>query len=110
MATSVRVVFRMMGGDPARRLSDEEKQKMVERLNEVQEGWKKDPGIKFLCYYWTPGRSLDGYSHHWIFEVDDVNKVREMNRPIARGQVGQFEKYSFEVVWGSPQVDSFWED
>ena len=93
-----------------RRTPDEEKKEITKRWNELQEKWKKDPEIKFLCYYWTPGRSLDGYSHHWIFEVDDVSKVREMNHPISLGQVAPFDQYSFEVVWGSPQVDGFWKD
>ena len=88
--------------------SDEEKKQMMGRWNEIQERWKKDPGIQFLCYYWTPGRSLDDFSHHWIFEVDDASKVLEMNKPISVGEPGPFEKYSFEIVWGNRVIDDFW--
>jgi hypothetical protein len=97
-----------MLADPWRQMSNDERSKSMARWNDVQEEWKKDPGIHFLCYYWTPGRSLDGFSHHWIFEVDDVSKVPEMNRPLAEGKIASFERYSFEVVWGNTENDDFW--
>jgi hypothetical protein len=108
VASPVRVVFRIMFGDPGRRASAEEKKKGLARWNEIQEEWKNDPGIRLCCYYWTPGRSLDGYSHHYVFEVDDVGKVKEMNQPISMGEVYPFEKYSFEIVFGNEKVDEFW--
>ena len=108
MATPVRVVFRLMLAEPMRRASDEEKAKMGERWNEIRSEWKQDPGIRFCCYYWTPGRSLDGFSHHYVFEVDDASKVLEMNKPFSSGKVGPFERYSFEIVWGNSENDDFW--
>ena len=109
MAAPIRVVLRMMYGEPMRQASADAKKEAWSKWNEIQEEWKNDPGIKFCSYYWTTGRSLDGYCHHWLFEVDDVSKIQEMNGPISMGDIGPFEKYSFEVVFGNPNVDAFWD-
>ncbi len=108
MAATVRVVLRMTLGEPWRRLSDEEKRRLMDRLYEVHGEWKEDPGIRFLCYYGNAGGGYDGFAHHWIFEVDDASKVLEMKRPIGLGKIGPLEKFSFEVVWGNTEIDDFW--
>ncbi len=107
MASTIRIVFRMQAGEPWRQIPDEGKEKWWTQWLEVRDAWKADPGIRFISYYSTPGRSLDGYSHHYLFEVDDVRKVQEMNRAVAWGQLS-FEKYSFEVVFGSTEQDEYW--
>jgi hypothetical protein len=95
-------------GEPWRQISEEEREEHRKRWSELWEAWKADPGIKFISYYWTPGRSLDGYSHHMLLEVDDALKVVEMDRAVNRGQLGPCEKYSFEVVYGDTEADEFW--
>jgi hypothetical protein len=95
-------------GEPWRRIAAEEREELRKRRNKLIEARKEDPGIKFISYYFTVGRSLDGYSHHMLFEVDDALKVNEMDSAIHLGQWGPFEKYSFEVVFGNTETDELW--
>lgn len=106
---AVRVVLRMTMGEPWRRTSGEERKTNLERWNDIRKGWKKDPGIRFLCYYSTPGGGVDGYAHHWIFEVDDLTKIEAIDKPIGLGEIGPFEKYSIEIVRGNKAIDHFWQ-
>jgi len=52
---------------------------------------------------------VDGFCHHWIFEVDDVSKVREMDADISEAEIGKsIEKFSFHIGWGRRRQDR-WE-
>lgn len=105
MADTVRVVFRWTLGATQCLASEEELKKEKERMTKVMEEWKSDPGIKFIC--WFVGSGLDGYGHHIMFEVDDVFKVREMDRAVWAAKP-LVDKYNLEIVWGDTTADEYW--
>ena len=75
MARTTRVLLRMNLGTPWFQASDEEKQEGMERWRQVTDEWKNDPGIRFICYYGSYGARVDGYSHNFVFEIDDIGKA-----------------------------------
>ena len=111
MADTVLVVLRWTGGSPWAQASDKVRAKAFERWYQIKDQWKNDPGIKFICYYRsTGGASLDGFAQHWIFEVDDASKGREMAKTYSTHQreLGPFEKHSFEIAWGDTETNESW--
>ena len=108
MAKPVRVVFRSAGGAVSRRAPEEEKQRSYQAEIEIYNKWKEDPGIRYICYYVSHGAGLDGYSHHAVFELDDVARVNEMDTDIWTCKELLAEKFSFEVVFGDTRADEFW--
>jgi hypothetical protein len=109
MAETIRILMRWSGGSPWAQASGEEKEKAWERWLQVREEWKKDPGIRFICHYRsTAGSSLDGYEDHWLFEVDQAIKAREMAKQYPAEEMGPFEKYSLEIVWGDTETEEAW--
>lgn len=108
MASPIRVVLRLSLGEAWRDGAEDRKSKGWQRWLEIRKAWKDDPGIRFCSYYMAPGADLDGYSHHWVFEVDDLAKVEEINHPIAFGEIFPFDKYSITVAFGNKEEDAFW--
>jgi hypothetical protein len=86
-----------------RRAAPEENQKSQQLLFGIWDKWKKDPGVTFLCYYLKPG-----VGHHIIFEVDDVNKVAEMDADMWQTKGLLIETYSFEIGLGNTEFDERW--
>jgi hypothetical protein len=102
MARTIRVVFRSNGGFIMRRASEEEREQDNKLGEEIFEKWKADPGIRFICYYLSPG-----VGHHMILEVDDISKIDEMDRDMYSTKGLLLEKYSFEIVLGETEVDEW---
>jgi hypothetical protein len=104
VARTTRVVFRWNGGSVRRGASEEEIEQSQQVSREIWGKWKKDPGIKVICYYLVPG-----IAHHVVFEVDDITKVAEMDGDIFAAKGLLIEDYSFETVLGNTQFDEWWE-
>ena len=107
MAKSTRVVFRSKGGSLLRQAPKEEQDRSLQAQMQIGQKWKQDPGIRFICYYLSYGAGLDGYSHHYVFEVDDISKVDEMDQDIWTSEGLLTDAFSFEVVFGNDEVDDF---
>jgi len=109
VAETIRVLMRYSGGNAWAQASAEEKAKAWERWREVKEAWRNDSGIRFICHFRsTAGDSLDGYEDHWLFEVDQAAKAREMAMQYPPEEMGPFEKYSLEIVWGDTRTEESW--
>jgi hypothetical protein len=107
MAQPIRVVFRSKGGSLLRRASKEAQAQSQQVQMQIGRKWKEDPGIRFICYYLSYGAGLDGYSHHYVFEVDDLSKVDEMNQDIWTSQDLLMDEFSFEIAFANPEIDGF---
>jgi hypothetical protein len=103
MAQPIRVVFRAKGGDLLRLASEEQVAANQQAQARIGTKWKADPGIRFVCYYLSPG-----VGHHYIYEVDDISKVTEMNQDVWTSKELLVEDFSFEVVFGDTGVDDFY--
>jgi hypothetical protein len=103
MAQPIRVVFRSRGGSLLRRASEEEVAANQQAQARIGKKWREDPGIRFICYYLSPG-----LGHHYIYEVDQISKVEEMNQDIWTSKELLIEDFSFEVVFGNTSVDDFY--
>jgi hypothetical protein len=96
----IRVLFRFTRGLPFRQASDEEKKWVDTYWTETARRWKSR-GVKLLGYFGAYGHAVDGFCHHYVFEVDDVDTVRQMNADIYRGKGGKYlEHFSFHVGQG----------
>jgi hypothetical protein len=102
MAQPIRVVFRAKGGALLHRASEEEVAANQQAQTQIGEKWKADPGIRFICYYASPGAG-----HYYIYEVDDISKVTEMNQDIWTNKDLLVEDYRFEIVFGNTEMDDF---
>ena len=104
---ALRVLFRFQFGLPMRQASDEEREKARELVRETFQKWNSS-GVKLIGTFGNQG-ALDGFAHYMILEVDDVNKVQEIDRDITFGEVGKFiEKYSFHVGWARTFFEDIW--
>ena len=77
---------------------------------QIGEKWRDDPGIRYICYYGAMGPGVDGYSHHFLVEVDDVSKIEEMNNDLWTNKDLLLEKASVDVVFGETNMDDFYGD
>jgi hypothetical protein len=83
-----------------RRAPQEETEKAQQLLFGIWDKWKKEPGVTFLCYYLKPG-----IGHTIIFEVDDLDKVAEMDADMWQTKGLLLETYGFEIGLGNTQFD-----
>jgi hypothetical protein len=103
MARPIRVVFKWNGGFVMRQASREENQQAQQTLMGIFETWKKDPGITYLCYYLIPG-----VGHRIVFEIENVDKLSEMDASMWQTKGTLLETYSFEVGLGNAEYDNWW--
>jgi hypothetical protein len=103
MARPIRVIFRFNGGSVMREASAEENEKAQQIQMGIWEKWKKEPGIRFLCYYLLPG-----IGHHMVFDVDDIEKLDAMDADMWQTKGMQLETYSFEIALGDTRFDEWW--
>ena len=96
----IRVLFRYQLGLPFRQASDEEKKRASELWEEMSKKWKSS-GVRLIGYFGAYGHAVDGFCHHYIFEVDDLERVREMNADVFRGKGSKYlERFSFHIGQG----------
>lgn len=107
MAMTTRVLFRMNLGTPWFQASDKEKQEGWERWGQVTDEWKNDPGNRFICYYASYGARVDGYSHNYVFEVDDIAKAHAIADGVQKTNAVP-ERFSIDIVWGNTDNDQYW--
>jgi hypothetical protein len=104
----IRVLYRAVGGLPARQASKEERSKFGDLGAQILEKWKAS-GVKLIGSFSTYGNAVDGFCHHIILEVDDVRKVHEMQRDIQGGEFGRFiERYDFHVGYPFRNLEEAW--
>jgi hypothetical protein len=103
VSKTIRVIFEAKGGFVNRRASEEEHKQHEQVWHGIREKWKKDPGIQFLCRFLRPGVGF-----YFIFEVDNISKVEEMDRDIWRARDFLVTDYSFEIVLGDTRVFENW--
>ena len=106
----IRVLYRFMFGLPARQASEEARDQRVSLSQELFKKWKAS-GVKLIGYFATYGNAVDGFCHHMILEVDELDKVQEMAVDIQDGEIGRFiERFDFHVGSGfEAQIEEFWE-
>jgi hypothetical protein len=83
------------------------REKALEQWKKVREEWKNDPGIKYICYYSSGATGSGKYAQNWLFEVGDALKGQEVQRQFYR-TLGPFDKYGWDIVFGSTEIDEFW--
>jgi hypothetical protein len=104
----IRVFFQASLGLAFRQATNEEKKKVGEAWEECAKKWKSS-GVKLIGYFGAYGEALDGYGHNYIFEVDDVSKVQEMDADIHQSEFGKFvERLSLHVGRGHG-TEEWWE-
>ena len=103
VAKTLSVILEAKGGFVNRRASEEEHKQHEQVWDGIREKWKKDPGIRFMCYFLRPG-----VGPYFIFEVDDVSKVEEMDRDIWLARDLLVTDYSLEIVVGDPSASEKW--
>ena len=104
---TTRVFFQVHMGLPYRQASDEQRSEVMDSLTGIFRKWKSS-GIRLIGYFGAPGR-IEGCAHNYVFEVDDVKQVREMDGDIFNGKVrAAIEKYRFHIGWGRG-VEDLWE-
>jgi hypothetical protein len=104
----IRVLFRFVGGLPARQATQEERSQFGE-----SPGWWakwKASGVVLIGAFSTYGNAVDGFCHHVILEVDDVRVVHEMQRDVQGGEMGKYiERYDFHVGYPFRGLEEQWE-
>jgi hypothetical protein len=104
----VRVLFRVSLGLPFRQASNEERKRVMQLWQETATKWKS-AGVKLVGYFGADGSALHGFGHHYIFEVDDLSVIREMDADIFYGELGKYvEDFAFNIGWGRGTED-WWE-
>ena len=104
---AIRVLFRMHFGLPFRQASQEEKQKVSEKLTQMFNTWKTS-GIRLLGTFGSPAH-VGGFAHYLLFEVDDYEKVGEMDRGIFAGEVGRYiENFDLHIGMSRSQIEDVW--
>ena len=105
---AIRILFRATLGLPYRQASDQQKKEFGRLWEATATKWKSS-GIKLVGYFGAHGEALDGFSHNYIFEVDDACQVQDMDADIFQTQIGRYiERYSFHIG-SSPGIEAWWE-
>jgi hypothetical protein len=103
----IRVLFRFIGGLPARQATKEERSKFGDISWWAK--WKAS-GVELIGAFSTYGNAVDGFCHHIILEVDDVGIVHEMQRDVQGGEGGRFiERYDFHVGYPFRGLEEQWD-
>ena len=100
MAKTLRVLVTWTMGKTWQKASEEAKAEAIEKWNVMRDEWKQDPGIRFICRF-----DCDG--HHFVFEVDDVNKYHEMSNGFYRANF-PIQEFRFKMAMGDTETDEFW--
>ncbi len=104
MATCT-VLFRFQLGLPYRQASKREKDACGKAWKAMMKRWKSK-GVKMKASF-NCSSHPDGYSHHWILEVESLERVQELDADVVGGALGRYlEKFAFEV--GSSSWDEHW--
>jgi hypothetical protein len=102
-----RVLYRYMYGLPTRQASAEDRAKMRPLTEQLLRKWKTS-GVKLIGYFSTYGNAVDGFCHHMILELDDLEKVTQMAEDIQGGEFGKLiERFDFHVGGGAA-AEEFW--
>ena len=97
-----RILFRWHLGLPMRQASEEEKKKIWELIGKLFDKWKSE-GVKTIGTF-TCSAHPENFSHFMIFEVDNIEKMTEMDRDICMGEVGKYiETFSLIPGFGSSE-------
>jgi hypothetical protein len=109
VALTMRVALRWSLGSAWQQASEDERAKVWEKWGELQQAWKDDPGITYVCYFGAGGSDgFDGFSHHMILEVDDALKARQMGEALFWESGAPIQKSSVDIVWGNTDMDEPW--
>jgi hypothetical protein len=97
MAAKVRVLVQTHWGTSYHAASEEGKKEMREKQQQFLTSWK-EAGIELVGDFHAYGDGVGGYSHHLLFDVDDLETVTRMNSDIF--QAGIYQRHAIHV--GSP--------
>jgi hypothetical protein len=100
VAKTLRVLFTWRAGKPWQKASEKAQAKALEKWRAMQEQWKQDPGIQFICAF-----DCDG--HNVLFEVDDVSRYHEMSNSFFRAAF-PIQEAHFKMAMGDTETDKSW--
>ncbi len=104
----IRVLFRFTFGQPARHMPPEQRQQLNAGWIPFLKKWKAE-GVKLLGSWMAPGGELEGYCHHLILEMKDLEQLHQFNQEFNQSSMATIvDKYAIAVGDIEQPWDEYW--
>ena len=104
MAYRVLLCMHLGFADP-RELENSGSEKVFSGLNELFKNWGEE-GIRLIASFGKESLSLDGFTHHAIFEIDSVDTVWKMDLTFSTANWNhEVRSFELNLVKGRDYID-----